>query len=98
NGGYHPFLYNFTINSCKFLEKPKNSLKKYFYDLFASYSNINHSCPYDHDVLVNELPMSFLNSKVTGYLPFTKGDYVLKTSWLAYGINRADVTVYFSIV
>ncbi|KAH8233705.1 hypothetical protein KR026_011529 [Drosophila bipectinata] len=46
--GYKPFLFNFTVDFCKFLKGQKKSMPtKFFYDMFASYSNVIHNCPYD---------------------------------------------------
>ena len=46
--GYKPFLYNVSFDGCKFMKGSRNNLiHSFFYSLFADYSNINHSCPYD---------------------------------------------------
>ncbi|XP_017049220.2 uncharacterized protein LOC108093605 [Drosophila ficusphila] len=46
--GYKPFLYNITVDACKFIKNQKsNPVASYFYDSFKKFSNINHTCPYD---------------------------------------------------
>lgn len=46
--GYRPFLYNFTIDACRFFHNQKsNPVAQYFYSLYRDVSNINHSCPYN---------------------------------------------------
>jgi len=46
--GYKPFLYNVTVDACKFYKNQKsNPVAGYIYSLFRSFSNMNHSCPYD---------------------------------------------------
>jgi len=45
--GYKPFLYDFTLNGCKYLSGKQNQLIQFFYDMFAPYSNVNHTCPYN---------------------------------------------------
>ncbi|KAH8337992.1 hypothetical protein KR067_013620, partial [Drosophila pandora] len=46
--GYKPFLFNFTVDACKFLKGQKKTMvTQFFYDLFAPYSNMLHKCPYD---------------------------------------------------
>ncbi|KAH8332411.1 hypothetical protein KR074_002926, partial [Drosophila pseudoananassae] len=46
--GYKPFLYNITVDACKTLRNPKSSpIFAYFHDSFKSFSNMNHTCPFD---------------------------------------------------
>ncbi|KRG00057.1 uncharacterized protein Dwil_GK18975 [Drosophila willistoni] len=45
--GYKPFLYNITVNGCRFLASIKsNPVATYFYDFIKPYTNLNHTCPY----------------------------------------------------
>ncbi|KAH8284875.1 hypothetical protein KR054_002134, partial [Drosophila jambulina] len=44
--GYRPFLFNFTVDGCQFLKGKKNQMTKFFFESFASYSNMLHPCPY----------------------------------------------------
>lgn len=45
--GYRPFMYNVSIDACKFLKNPASNLvAKFYYEFLKSYSNINHTCPY----------------------------------------------------
>ncbi|XP_033173544.1 uncharacterized protein LOC117150663 [Drosophila mauritiana] len=96
--GYKPFLYNITIDACRFYKNQKsNPIAGYFYSFFKDYSNINHSCPYDHDIIVEKVSISHLNTQVTNVLPVPHGDYLFHTNWYAYDINRATVDVYVTI-
>ncbi|XP_016982172.1 uncharacterized protein LOC108046794 [Drosophila rhopaloa] len=96
--GYKPFLYNVTVDGCKFLKHKKSyPVANYLYSLFGSHSNMNHSCPYDHDIIVDKLTTDFLNSQVTKVLPFPEGDYLLKTKWFVYGILRVSINVYITL-
>ncbi|XP_023032268.1 uncharacterized protein LOC111518785 [Drosophila willistoni] len=96
--GYKPFLYNVTFDACKFLSsKNKNPLIKYFYSFISEHSNMNHSCPYSHDLLVDKVSIGLLNHQLTEVLPVPEGDYAVYTSWYAYGKNRADVRAYGTI-
>lgn len=46
--GYKPFLYNVTVDGCRFYKHQRsNPVFYYFFNFFKDYSNINHSCPYD---------------------------------------------------
>ncbi|XP_002093725.3 uncharacterized protein LOC6532990 isoform X3 [Drosophila yakuba] len=96
--GYKPSLYNVTIDACKFLKNPKsNPVADYIHRLFRTYSNMNHSCPFNHDVIIDKLPISFVNNQVTAVLPVPPGDYMFQSHWYAYDINRATVQVYLTI-
>ncbi|XP_033246307.1 uncharacterized protein LOC117187703 [Drosophila miranda] len=96
--GYKPFLYNFTVNGCNFLKRPKSfPVVSYFYEIFKDYSNMNHSCPYDHDLLVDKLTIERINNRFSKTLTFPEGDYMFEFHFLAYGINRAVVKLYFTL-
>ncbi|KAH8252447.1 hypothetical protein KR032_000002, partial [Drosophila birchii] len=93
--GYKPFLYNVTIDACKFIQNRNSSpVAAFIFNLFSPYSNMNHTCPYDHDVIVEKAPTSHLNDQLTRILPFPPGDYGFYSIWYAYGIPRATVNVY----
>ncbi|XP_016996458.2 uncharacterized protein [Drosophila takahashii] len=77
--GYKPFLYNITTDACKFLRNPKsNPVMKYLFESFNDFSNINHSCPYRNDLILDKLPIAFLNYRVTQILPIPEGDYLFE--------------------
>nr|XP_017013372.2 uncharacterized protein LOC108068370 [Drosophila takahashii] len=93
--GYKPFLYNVTVNGCKFLLNQKASpVAAFIFNLFAPYSNMNHSCPFDHDLIVEKVPYSYLNDQLTVVLPFPKSSYGFYSDWYADGIKRAFVNVH----
>ncbi|KAH8290992.1 hypothetical protein KR054_007672, partial [Drosophila jambulina] len=93
--GYKPFLYNVTIDACKFIQNRNSSpVAAFIYNLFSPYSNMNHPCPYNHDVIVEKAPASHLNEQLTRILPFPPGDYGFYSIWYANGIPRATVNVY----
>nr|XP_036675508.1 uncharacterized protein LOC118878125 isoform X1 [Drosophila suzukii] len=96
--GYRPFLYNITVDSCRFLKNPSSQpIAEFFYELFRSHSNMNHTCPYDHDIIVDKLSATFLNHKLTKVLPVPEGQYLMETHWYAYDILRASVKFYVLI-
>nr|XP_044250871.1 uncharacterized protein LOC108055276 [Drosophila takahashii] len=96
--GYKPFLYNVTVDACKFLKNQKsNPVATYIYSFFKSHSNMNHTCPFDHDIILERLNTNFLNMQVTDVLPVPHGDYLFHSNWFAYDINRATVNVYVTI-
>ncbi|KAH8233158.1 hypothetical protein KR026_004927, partial [Drosophila bipectinata] len=96
--GYKPFLFNFTVDACKFLKgQKKTSVTQFFYDLFAPYSNMLHKCPYDHDVFVKKLPISHLDHMLSNVLPFPEGVYCVHSVYYSHGIPRMDLKVYVQI-
>ncbi|XP_023036519.1 uncharacterized protein LOC6651018 [Drosophila willistoni] len=94
--GYKPFLYNITVDGCKYLEsvKSRNPVAKYFFDFISPYGNMNHKCPFNHDIIVERLPIYFVNYRATILLPFPEGDYMVDSTWMAGGVSRAYVKVY----
>ncbi|KRG00061.1 uncharacterized protein Dwil_GK27642 [Drosophila willistoni] len=95
--GYKPFLYNFTIeNGCKFLGNPKsrNPVQKYFFDFFGPYGNMNHKCPFNHDIFIEKVPTSSIDYRLTKLLPFPEGDYLFDVTWLILGKPCTYVKVY----
>ncbi|XP_041449108.1 uncharacterized protein LOC111076998 [Drosophila obscura] len=95
--GYRPFLYNFTVDCCKF-KKNKKSLPivRFFHDIINEYSNMNHSCPYNHDIVLEKLTIAHVNDRFVNVLQFPEGDYMFEMHWLVYDINRAVVELYFT--
>ncbi|EDW75466.2 uncharacterized protein Dwil_GK23872 [Drosophila willistoni] len=93
--GYKPFLYDTTVDGCKFLANQKiNPVAGFFFGLFSKYSNINHTCPYEHDVIVDKVAVNTMNNGLTNVLPFPEGDYLYNITWIAYGKPRAVVKVF----
>ncbi|KAH8353908.1 hypothetical protein KR067_001067, partial [Drosophila pandora] len=97
--GYKPFLYNMTVDGCKFVNNPKaNPVALYFYNVFKEFSNMNHSCPYNHDVVVEKLTTEKIHNTFTKILPFPDGDYMFRMYWFGNGKSRAVVELYFSMI
>ncbi|EDW44542.1 GM23751 [Drosophila sechellia] len=96
--GYKPFLYNITFDACRFLQSPKsNPVALYFYNFYKEYSNMNHPCPYDHDIVLDKMPYHSINNMVTKILPFPEGNYMFEVLWIAYDIPRAQTKFYASL-
>ncbi|KQS51984.1 uncharacterized protein LOC26526170 [Drosophila erecta] len=96
--GYKPFLYNITVDACRFLKNQKsNPVLKFLFDSFASYSNVNHSCPFTGEVFVDKLPIGFLNYRVTELLPIPEGKYLLEFHFFSLNSIFARAQVYFII-
>ncbi|EDW53587.1 uncharacterized protein LOC6612936 [Drosophila sechellia] len=96
--GYRPFLYNITVDACKFIESPKsNPVMKYILESFSAYSNMNHSCPYSSDLILERLPIGFLNHRVTEILPIPEGNYLFEFHFIHRKSIFATTRVYFAI-
>ncbi|XP_037713651.1 uncharacterized protein LOC119549570 [Drosophila subpulchrella] len=96
--GYKPFLYNITVDCCKFFKNQKSSpVASFIYDSFKGFSNLNHSCPYNHDMVLDKLSAASVNHRVTNILPFPEGEYMLNFNWISHGSIRAVLKVYFAL-
>ncbi|KRK07089.1 uncharacterized protein LOC26535167 isoform X2 [Drosophila yakuba] len=81
--GYKPFLYDMTIDACRFLKYPKsNPVALYFFQ---------------HDIVLDKMSYHSINNKLTKVLPFPEGNYMFEMHWMAYDINRAITKFYFSL-
>ncbi|XP_037941539.1 uncharacterized protein LOC119674472 [Teleopsis dalmanni] len=94
--GYKPFLYNKTINACSFLKNRKHPVHIFMHDLIKERSNMNHTCPFDHDLIIDKLDSQYFNDKLM-LLPFPPGEYAIFTTWSAYNIPRANFNVYVRV-
>ncbi|XP_022228402.2 uncharacterized protein LOC111078162 [Drosophila obscura] len=93
--GYKPFLYNITIDFCRFMKyRRSNPVALYALGLLGTNTNLNHSCPYHGVMFVDKLPTSFINHQITEILPFPEGDYMLEYRFSSENINRAVFQVY----
>ncbi|XP_041447597.1 uncharacterized protein LOC121403825 [Drosophila obscura] len=93
--GYKPFLYNVTFDACKYLGNiNSNRVIKFFYETFAGFSNVNHTCPYNHDIIIEKLPTDFVNQRVTEILQFPEGDYLVELRWIRSGNLSAMFRLY----
>nr|NP_001285933.1 uncharacterized protein Dmel_CG33648, isoform B [Drosophila melanogaster]AHN54447.1 uncharacterized protein Dmel_CG33648, isoform B [Drosophila melanogaster] len=97
--GYKPFLYNVSVDACRFLRTQKsNIVVKYLFDLILLKSNIRSpTCPFNSFISVDKLTTNFLNNKLTQVLPVPEGDYLFAFRWFSYNIYRSSVNVYITI-
>ncbi|KAH8413469.1 hypothetical protein KR009_011448, partial [Drosophila setifemur] len=96
--GYKPFLYNITIDFCKFVKNRKsNPVANFFFETYQNYSNANHTCPYNHDLIVDKLNVNIMNHRLTEVLPFPHGDYMAELIWYRADFHRLVVKVYCTL-
>ncbi|XP_028897740.2 uncharacterized protein LOC105214603 [Zeugodacus cucurbitae] len=93
--GYRPFLFNKTVDFCEFL---RNKKRVGFFDIIfkflEAYSNINHTCPYNNDIIVDRL---ILKPQYFVLLPLPEGEYRLKIAVGAYNDWKAIVNVFLQV-
>ncbi|XP_016990995.1 uncharacterized protein LOC108052946 [Drosophila rhopaloa] len=95
--GYKPFFVDLSFNACKFLKNQRQPVVKMFYDIYKNSSNINHTCPFDHDIILDHLWTGNLESDFSKYVPMMDGDYALFSEWSVNNIDRAFLNIYIRI-
>ncbi|XP_043068623.1 uncharacterized protein [Drosophila bipectinata] len=73
--GYKPFFIDMTFDCCQFLKNQQNPIIKFFYDVYKDNSNVNHTCPIDHDIIVDHVWTGNIESGISKYIPIINGDY-----------------------
>ncbi|XP_020817016.1 uncharacterized protein LOC110190735 [Drosophila serrata] len=100
DNGYNHFLLPMTFDLCKFLKNPTAKsmiILKEIYSTFVNVSNMNHTCPYDHDIIVSKMFTGNLEKGFTSFLPIPHGDYAIFSKWYTRNILRATVNIYLQI-
>ncbi|KAH8370586.1 hypothetical protein KR093_004265 [Drosophila rubida] len=90
--GFRPFMYNTTIDFCKFAKQSKKmSLEKLVFDAIATRSNLNHTCPYTHDIIVDNL---VFHDRFLQTLPLPQGEYKIQMLFGSENIWRVQVDIF----
>ncbi|ALC42382.1 CG33679, partial [Drosophila busckii] len=93
--GYHPFLFNITVDFCHYMKHPNPmQVFYYFHRAFMPYSNMNHTCPYDHDVIINNFVLA---DDMFDKVPVPKGSYMFNLRISANSIWAAQINAYLDI-
>uniref|UniRef100_A0A1I8N6F7 Uncharacterized protein n=1 Tax=Musca domestica TaxID=7370 RepID=A0A1I8N6F7_MUSDO len=72
--GYKPFLYNTTYDLCRWKTGGiQNVLARIANNFIAEFSNINHTCPYEHDLIIQNMTVSEDKFKL---MPIPPGEYM----------------------
>ncbi|XP_032589585.1 uncharacterized protein LOC6573293 [Drosophila mojavensis] len=88
--GYKPWLYNSSVDICKFTRKPYNPFAIMIYKVMRQYSNMNHTCPYGGPLIITGLHV-----KYSDLLPFPSGDYLAKLDWYCFKRKQLSTDLYF---
>uniref|UniRef100_A0A1I8MVZ5 Uncharacterized protein n=1 Tax=Musca domestica TaxID=7370 RepID=A0A1I8MVZ5_MUSDO len=73
--GYKPFLFDLSVDFCEMMaKKTPNIVTNIVMNVIKEYSNLNHTCPYDDDIFVENLVMKEDKFK---YIPLPSADFML---------------------
>ncbi|ALC41232.1 CG33796 [Drosophila busckii] len=91
--GYHPWMFNFTVDICRFLRKPYNPFGIILFKAGRHFTNFNHSCPYMGDQIVDGLHVDYKALQV----PIPSGEYLLEITWIFNKRPQLITNVYVTI-
>ncbi|XP_075150328.1 uncharacterized protein LOC142224443 [Haematobia irritans] len=93
--GYRPFLYNTTFDFCKFmLNRKEKTFAMLVFGVLGKYSNINHTCPYMENVIVDNFTIYENSFK---RLPLPIGEYMFQFKFGAYNDWKGVVQAFVEI-
>ncbi|XP_073836294.1 uncharacterized protein [Musca autumnalis] len=97
SNGYRPFMYNNTVDFCRFYKNPNKFIfwKILFFKMIGPASNINHTCPFEHDIIVENL---VLDGEMFKLIPFPSDEYMIKVKVAAYNNYKAEIRAYVQIL
>ncbi|KAH8389078.1 hypothetical protein KR215_004706 [Drosophila sulfurigaster] len=75
--GYKPWLIKTAVDACRFVKKSYNPFAILVYNLFKEFTNINHTCPYMGEQIIEGF---YLRPDLLR-LPLPTGDYLLAMTW-----------------
>ncbi|EDW48568.1 GM19845 [Drosophila sechellia] len=90
--GYKPFLFDITIDACRFLRKRHNPVIKMFYSFIKDYSTLNHTCPYVGLQVVSDYHTAVFP------VPLPTGDYGVLLDFIFDAKKQFHVNIYFTFV
>ncbi|XP_050335062.1 uncharacterized protein LOC126762378 [Bactrocera neohumeralis] len=94
--GYRPFMINITADFCQFMKNKKRiPFGKMIMDAVELYSNMNHSCPFNHDFTLRDF---VLQPEQLQSLPVPTGEYLLRILARIYNVRKFKVDAYIQIV
>ncbi|XP_068147447.1 uncharacterized protein [Drosophila tropicalis] len=93
--GFKPWLFNTTLDVCRFHRQLYNPLVILMYNQFRDYSNLNHTCPYIGPQIIKDL---YLRPELLNNLPMPSGEYNFRITWFFHGEHVLDTNYYFEYV
>ncbi|XP_017080081.1 uncharacterized protein LOC108113886 [Drosophila eugracilis] len=95
--GFKPFFIDMSFDACKFMKNQKNPILNLFYGFYKKSSNINHTCPFNHDLIVDHMWTGNMETEVMNYLPIKNGDYAVFSDWSTNNVLRASLQLYVRV-
>ncbi|XP_049302717.1 uncharacterized protein LOC125775826 [Bactrocera dorsalis] len=93
SNGYRPYIGEVKNDACKFLETQKNPLVKYLYSFIRPYTNINHTCPINHDIVLRNFRIDEKLLNRAGILP--TGEYAFFVTWTLNSMKCGRTEMFF---
>ncbi|KAH8389667.1 hypothetical protein KR215_007731, partial [Drosophila sulfurigaster] len=78
--GWHPYLYSFNIDVCKFFKKNYNVIAIIAFEYLKPYTNINHTCPYEAGTSLIAKDFELDMDEFRSRFPIPNGEYALRLS------------------
>ncbi|XP_016991007.2 uncharacterized protein LOC108052958 [Drosophila rhopaloa] len=100
DNGYRPFFTAMKFNFCQYMKNPQHRsmiFLKEIHSTFVNASNFNHTCPYNHDILVDKFWTGNLEQAFLQYLPVPNGEYALYSTYYIPNKPRLLINAYFKI-
>ncbi|KAH8372408.1 hypothetical protein KR093_011383 [Drosophila rubida] len=95
SNGYQPFMINYTLDYCFYIRSPKSyPLFQAFHAAFMLATNFNHSCPINHDIVVDNL--LYEDNRMLNSLPISRGEYLVVLKTLVSKLWRNEYKIYVS--
>ncbi|KAH8330362.1 hypothetical protein KR067_001632, partial [Drosophila pandora] len=97
---YTPVTLNATFDICKFMSSKKgsrNPMLIIFADIAKTYTNVYHKCPFDHDLVIDKMPTSYLNQQFLNILFLPPGEYAFYSSWMIKNVEKAQIKIYATL-
>ncbi|XP_039480595.1 uncharacterized protein LOC120444734 [Drosophila santomea] len=98
--GYHPFLFNVTVDLCHYMKHPNPmNIVHYIHIALKPFTNFNHSCPYNvsnnqHDIVVKDF---VLTDQMFARIPLPIGNYMFSIKMATDDVWRARLNTYFDV-
>ncbi|KAH8365894.1 hypothetical protein KR093_007004, partial [Drosophila rubida] len=98
NHGYKPFFFNITFDACQYMKNQRDPIVSLFLKPLRIFSNLNHTCPFDHDIILEKLFTGNLEADFLKYLPVPTGDYIIAFTVYNYNYEVLSVQTYVHLV
>ncbi|XP_023179640.2 uncharacterized protein LOC111605384 [Drosophila hydei] len=89
---FQPFLYNASCDFCQLLARPHRiAFESLVLAAIQTRSNVNHTCPYNHNVIVDNL---VFNDAFLKTLPLPQGEYKIQLRFATNKVWKLTVEVF----